>query len=345
VRHLRERQARYLAGFDGGGTRTTCVLCDAEGSAIGFGVGGRGNYHDIGVPKALASLKSAFAGALEQSGVPEDRIDLEACFGLAGLDSPKDFEIMSGAIRSMRLPSRIGDGRNDLVENDWRTAVAGAFVDKPGVTLIAGTGCVAAAQSDSGRKVARVGGWGHIVDDRGSGYDIGRDALYAAMRDHDGRGPETVLLKLLMGKFGVSEPQGIVAQVYSEEMRVSEIASLAVLVGQAAKEGDEVATEILRKKGRVLGELVVSAASKLKMQDSRFGVSLNGGVFKAGEPLLRPLEESIRGGAPLASVVMAKLPPACGAVMLLLRRAQARVDGSAVARMQSSFKKLNVKAK
>jgi N-acetylglucosamine kinase-like BadF-type ATPase len=271
---------------------------------------------------------------------------LEACFGLAGLDSPKDFATMSGAVRSMGLARRrAGEGRDDLVENDWRTAVTGAFIDGPGVNLITGTGCVAAAQRDGGRRVVRVGGWGHVVDDRGSAYDIGREALYAAMRDYDGRGPRTRLLKLIMKKLEVGEPQGIIARVYAEEMRVSEIASLSALVGQAANEGDEVAVEILKEKGAVLGELVVSAASKLRMLDTRFGVSLHGGVLNAGQPILDPLKETIRWAAPLATVVDAKLPPACGAVVMLLRRARGEVGGRTVARMQSSLKRATADAK
>ena len=74
---------------------------------------------------------------------------LEACFGLAGLDSPKDIEIMNRGdeVDEARPAARATDA-DDLVENDWRTAVTGAFIDEPGVTLIAGTGCVAAAQRD-----------------------------------------------------------------------------------------------------------------------------------------------------------------------------------------------------
>jgi N-acetylglucosamine kinase-like BadF-type ATPase len=338
--------ARLYAGFDGGGTRTTCVLCDQEGEVLGVGFGGRGNYHDIGVGSAVASLGRAFEGALGRSGLAKGRVSLEACFGLAGLDSPKDLTIMSGAVRSMRLASRrAGEGRDDLVENDWRTAVAGAFIESPGVNLIAGTGCVASAQSDGGRRVVRVGGWGHVVDDRGSAHDIGREALYAAMRDYDGRGPKTRLLKLVMKKLKVGEPQGIIERVYAQEMRVSEIASLSELVGHAANGGDEVAVEILKEKGSVLGELVVSAASKLKMLDTRFGVSLHGGVLKAGQPILDPLKETIRWAAPLARIVDAKLPPACGAVVMLLRRAKGEVSGKTVARMQASSKRATADAK
>jgi len=332
---MKEAPARLYAGFDGGGTRTTCVLCDTAGSVLGVGSGGRSNYHNTGLRNALASLKRSFEGALVQSGVGDGRVGLEACFGLAGLDSPEDMAIMKRGIRSIALGS--GRRRGDLVVNDWRTAVTGAFIDEPGVTLTAGTGCVAAAQSERGRRVVRVGGWGHVVDDRGSAYDIGRDALYSAMRDYDGRGPETTMLRLIMRKLGVSEPQGIIARVYAGHMAVSEIASLSALVSEAADRGDEVALQILREKGGVLGELVVSAASRLKMLGTPFGVSLNGGVFKAGRPILGPLEERIRAAAPRAAIVEPKLAPACGAVVLLLRSAEMEVDGSLVARMKASF--------
>jgi N-acetylglucosamine kinase-like BadF-type ATPase len=329
--------ARLYAGFDGGGTRTTCVICDGEGSVLGVGTGGRSNYHNTGLPHAVASLRRSFEEALKRSGVGGPRVRVEACFGLAGLDSPEDIAAVKRAIRSARLGPRDAGRRDDLVVNDWRTAVTGAFIEEPGVTLIAGTGCVAAAQSEGGREVARVGGWGHIVDDRGSAYDIGREALYAAMRDYDGRGPETALLKMIMQKLGADEPRGIIARVYAGHMSVSGIASLSTLVSKAAEEGDEVALEILRSKGRVLGELVVSAASRLDMLETNFGVSLVGGVFGAGRLVLGPLEETIRASAFLAKIVEAKLPPACGAVVLLLRRAGLDIDDALVERMRLSL--------
>jgi N-acetylglucosamine kinase-like BadF-type ATPase len=343
---LREAPARLYAGFDGGGTRTTCVLCDSGGSVLGVGSGGRSNYHNTGLRNALASLKRAFEGALAQSGAGNDPMSLEACFGLAGLDSPEDMATVKRGIRSMALASgrRRSSSSSYLVENDWRTAVTGAFIDEPGVTLIAGTGCVAAAQSDGGRRVVRVGGWGHVVDDRGSAYDIGRDALYAAMRDFDGRGPKTRLLELMMQRLGVDEPQGIIARVYAGHMPVSEIASLATLVSEAAGSGDKVALHMLREKGGTLGELVVSAASRLGMLKAPFGVSLNGGVFKAGAPLLGPLEERVHAEAPRAEIVEPKLAPACGAVVLLLRREGVEVDDRVVSRMRSSLKRAAAKA-
>ncbi len=84
---------------------------------------------------------------------------------------------------------------------------------------------------------------------------------------------------------------------------------------------------------------MVAAASRLEMLETRFGVSLNGGVFRAGRPVLGPLEETIRAAAPKARIVDPKLPPACGAVVLLLRRRGAEVDGALVTRMKASLKR------
>jgi N-acetylglucosamine kinase-like BadF-type ATPase len=321
----------FYAGFDGGGTKTTCVLCDSKGTVLGVGPGGPSNFHNTGTGGALASLAESFRGALAMSGLRRAGMDLVACYGLAGLDSPKDFAIMRRAIASMRLAS------TSTVVNDWRTAVTGAFIDEPGVVLIAGTGCVAAAQSKGGRRVVRVGGWGLIVDDRGSAYDIGRESLHAAMRDYDGRGPKTALLQLIMRRLKVTKAQGIIERVYVGGMSPSEIASLAILVSEAAAAEDAVALRILAEKGRTLGELVVSAASKAGLLGAAFGVCLHGGVFRAGKPIVAPLEGTVRAAAPSARIVEAELPPACGAVLLSMRRERMKVGSDLTERMRSSL--------
>jgi N-acetylglucosamine kinase-like BadF-type ATPase len=315
---LARAQSRYSAGFDGGGTRTVCVIADSEGSVLGTGSSGPSNYITAGLPGAQASIRTSFNKALTKAGLrgSSARPSLfDACFGLAGLDSPAALRTMARAVRALRI------ARRTVVVNDWLTALVGAFVDEPGVVLVAGTGCVAAGQGAAApggeHDVVRVGGWGNVVDDRGSAYDIGREALYAAMRAYDGRGPETALLAALMGRLRVKEPQGIIQRVYAEGMAPTEVASLASLVSEAASSGDEVSDRILREKGKLLAGLVVTVASRLKLLDRQFGVALNGGAFNAGPPLLDPMWNEIRASAPLASHIQARFPPPFGALLLL----------------------------
>ena len=61
-----------------------------------------------------------------------------------------------------------------------------------------GTGIVVIARTRIDRAADREGGgarrrWGYVIADEGSGYWLGRQALRAAMRHVDGRGPATTL--------------------------------------------------------------------------------------------------------------------------------------------------------
>lgn len=75
---------------------------------------------------------------------------------------------------------------------DHETALAGALEEPAGVILIAGTGSICYGVNESGAKF-RAGGYGHIIDDAGSAYAIGRDILKAVVRSSDGRQGQTVL--------------------------------------------------------------------------------------------------------------------------------------------------------
>jgi len=46
----------YSLGFDGGGTKTNCVLLDAKGAVIGEGHGGPANPLRAGFDGAVSSL-------------------------------------------------------------------------------------------------------------------------------------------------------------------------------------------------------------------------------------------------------------------------------------------------
>jgi len=54
----------YSIGFDGGGTKTDCVLLDANGAIIGEGHGGPANPLRSGFEGAFSSLHEASAEAI-----------------------------------------------------------------------------------------------------------------------------------------------------------------------------------------------------------------------------------------------------------------------------------------
>ena len=84
-----------------------------------------------------------------------------------------------------------------IVENDAICALASGTYGESGIVLIAGTGSISYCYNKKTNELNRVGGWGYVLGDEGSGYDIGRQALVAIMKSYDGRGKSTQLTEAL----------------------------------------------------------------------------------------------------------------------------------------------------
>ena len=61
---------RYYLGVDGGGTKTSSILCDEEGKILGRGMAGPSNYHVVGIQRTEEALRQCITTALLQAGNP-----------------------------------------------------------------------------------------------------------------------------------------------------------------------------------------------------------------------------------------------------------------------------------
>ena len=161
-----------IAGIDGGGTSTRLELRDGENRMIRRTAYGPFNVSAVGTDGVRAVIRE-IAGDTDLSAISR------FCVGGAGVS----FEGLETLL--LEEMGRYGFRGKLLVCSDFEIALRGAM-NEPGGILIAGTGSVAFGINERGMK-ARVGGWGHLIDDEGSGYAIGRDALAAAVRTEDGR--------------------------------------------------------------------------------------------------------------------------------------------------------------
>ncbi|MGC0239596.1 BadF/BadG/BcrA/BcrD ATPase family protein [Arthrobacter sp. SD76] len=137
------------------------------------------------LPQLVAVLHSAVG-----RGVQATQIGL----GVSGLTGDAD-----DAARKLMLAAAELGASSVTLAHDSITAFLGALGDHRGSVVAAGTGVVTLAVG--AREVARVDGWGNIISDAGSGYWIGRAAFEAALRDHDGRGPSTILSEAVRAEF------------------------------------------------------------------------------------------------------------------------------------------------
>jgi len=299
-----------IVGVDGGQCATRCLVVDEKGCVIGHGRGGPSNHvqGEAGRRRLHAALESSIRQALPgDETITVDSIVL----GMTGIGkSPEQQALVTKYVREFVRPRHIG------VHNDLVIVLAGASVGRPGIMVYAGTGAHTYGVNDRGEEV-RVGGWGHIIDDEGGGYQIGCQALKWTYRAEDGRGRATALKSKLLEHFGCETLAEVRDRVYeSGGLGRPEIAALAKLVAHAAGEGDTVAVSILENVGRTLAATAVVALRKLGKADSPFDIYYGGGVFAAGELVLRSFKEELASHAPAAVVRSPAFPPVGGAVLL-----------------------------
>jgi len=308
---------RAVVGFDGGATKTKAVIATLDGGVVSSGLGGPSNYHVVGIEGAKRAILESFQAAMAQVGEPST-IEV-AVAGLAGLDCRHD-EVVLG----QELP-KTGIAKKFLVVHDSRNALYGATGGAAGVIVIAGTGSVSAGTDGEGN-TARVGGWGNILDDVGSGYEIARKALTAALYSFDGRLPKTMLEERILMALGVESIDDIIRKVYAERMSVTDIAALAPVVTKAAQEGDAVAAKIVEEAVQGLASMINTVIRRLAMQGRSFPVATIGGVFKAGEIVTGPLTRAVNAVAPKAHIGKPMMGPWLGSVLVALEEYHSRLS-------------------
>jgi N-acetylglucosamine kinase-like BadF-type ATPase len=241
-------------------------------------------------------------------------LTITCCYlGLAGVDRPGDKELMGQVIRGFDL--NITDF---VLDNDASVAWAGATAAEPGIIVISGTGSIIFGVNHEGNR-ARAGGWGPILGDEGGGYDLGRLAMVAALKDHDGRGLSTRLKELLVDTLKLTDITELVNRVYVRKMERHEIASLAPLVLRAAAEGDQVAQGLVDHAAAELAAGVQAVAKALGLSGRRFTIALAGGVFGANNPLQSAITERVLSFATQAHFVSPVFSPVTGGLILALR--------------------------
>lgn len=266
-----------IAGIDGGGTHTRLELRDGENRLLGRETFGPFNLNSIGKDAFLALLKEVFAawGPMEDCG--------SLCVGAAGVSNPEVRVLLEKAL------AESGFGGKWKLCGDQEIALRGAM-DTPGIAVIAGTGSICFGRNRDGR-TARSGGFGHLIDDGGSGYALGRDTLMETVRSFDGRGGSDELGRRVLSELNITTPEELIRFVYAPDRDKSAIARLSRVVTAGAEAGDPRAQEILRREAEELSMLVRAVQTKLDLQNCP--IALLGGLLESDNPYRRAVVEAL----------------------------------------------------
>ncbi len=297
---------QYFLGIDVGSTKTAALVADQEGNALGYGLGGPGNHEVVGWEGFKRSIHAAAQSALAQAGLSMP--DLSAAgMGLAGYDWDDEHEphVKALAEIGLTMPMRL--------DNDSALGLYAGTSAGWGVCVSAGSSNNARGRGKAGQ-MGRITGHGSRFGELGGAWEIVEQAIVAVNYEWIRRAPPTAITPLFIEKAGAKDLYDLVHGLALEQFRPN--SGWALLVFQAAQQGDAAAKGIIGWAGRELGELACAIIRQIEAEREPVEVVLAGSVYKAGEGIIAPLRETVLASAPLAKFIRLEAPPVVGGVLM-----------------------------
>jgi N-acetylglucosamine kinase-like BadF-type ATPase len=320
-----------LVGADVGNSKTDVALFRPDGTLLAAVRGPTASHQRVGMDAGAGTLRvlvdrARAAAGLEPADGPAASL---AVVCAAGADFRDEIARLTDLYR------RAGVARDIHVRNDTDAVLLAGSPVAWGIAVVCGAGINCLGVAPDGRE-ARYPALGPISGDRGGGAWLGAEALAAAVRGRDGRGPRTELEHLVPARFGLRRPIDVTIALYRERLARGRVRDLAPVVFAAAVAGDAVARSLVDS---LADEIVLMAGAtirRLRIARREPPVVLGGGVFRADDPaFFERIAAGLRAIAPGATTHRLEAPPVLGAGLLALDTSGA--DRAARARLRAGL--------
>ncbi len=295
-----------VIGIDGGGTKTEAVMADTDGIVLARAAAGPTNPNLISGSALQNTFRSLLRDLADQAPGPFKNVK-RLFAGISGAALKQSGKELLHILEEL-LPADIAI----QVEPDTINALYSGTYGEPGIVQIAGTGSITYGVNNQ-LEHGRVGGWGYLFGDEGSGFDIGRQGVVSVLKALDGRDTKTMLTEMLCTYFNVTNEYELIRKIYKAPAPKSEISPLSKIVFDAYKKEDPAAV-------RIIGEAVDSTCfSILTLYKKLFDVSetvkviLSGGVFNE-EIMSNAIKENFCGFTGL-TIYNPIMPPVGGSLI------------------------------
>jgi len=323
---IKEPIRPIFMGIEGGGSHTVALVVDSRKHFQQRFEAGPANVKLL-TDSQLVALFQSIAHALPRPDT--------LAIGMAGARVESDWARIRNAAGKVwpQIPC--------YATNDLETALCAAETSSgqtPNVRVLvlSGTGSCCYGRNSSG-KTAKIGGWGHILGDKGSGYEIGLRALKAVAFFYDRDCAWSRLGQRLLQRLQLNEPNELISWAQTAEK--AQIASLAVEVFAAWRKGDEIAAEIVNSARESLAQDAIACAMQLTgekepvqfifagstvLKQPQFTKELGARIKKLWPgAVIAPLErESVWGAAVLAQKLWSGQPAVAKSLKVATRPAK-----------------------
>lgn len=292
---LKSSCKRLYLGIDGGGTKTALELTDENGKILNFLETDGCNPFDVGIDSSKTVLKDAIHKICSKVTMSD-----VVCFaGIAGGTSGNNKSVYEEFFKEFNFAAAYNGSDNENV-------VSAGLGTGDGISVIMGTG-ICAYRVKNG-VMNRISGWGYLIDDGGSAYNIGRDGLAAAYAQADNTGKPTLITDMILNEN--DDLNAVLSDIYG--LGKKKIASYAPLVFEAEKQGDKIAAGIIKRNMKVAAHIIETAAQPFENTPVR--VVIAGGLIKQSgliDRIKRELETPDK-----FDISCLNVPPVKGAVRL-----------------------------
>jgi N-acetylglucosamine kinase-like BadF-type ATPase len=325
----------FYLGVDGGGTKTDFIIINKDARIIAFDRMESTYNFEKGIDYFEEVLTAGINHICEMAGITIGQVK-HSFFGLPGYgEKREEITLLED------LVSRVISSSSFKIGNDVEAGWAGSLACQPGINIVGGTGAIGFGRDQLGNS-ARASGWGHFCGDEGSAYWLGKKVISLFGKEADGREEISPIYNIIRDKFKLERDLDFISVIYDKfELKRDKIASLALLLYEAAEKGDKKAERIYQEAAYEHSLTVKSLISKLNFDpEQKIKVSYSGGVFRAGHYILNPFREYLQAdnvelikpilqpitGAALYALILAGKPANTTEIIEKLKREEGKIE-------------------
>ncbi len=308
----------YYIGINCSGTYSRLVAVGDDGKIVGRHAGNSICLSKLPLESVKDNLKRLIIefGALTKTKLSDCAA---MCVGISELGAPFG--------QSLKVKSDIDDNRFQCekllrelevecpvrVVTDAECMLASETKAEPGILIYSGQSAYAYGVDNHGNLYS-AGGYGSLIDDVGSAYWMGMEAVKCAILSYEERIQSTVLVDKLKNYFKVEEITDIAGIIYSRRFSRSVISEISMIIKLCSIEKDTVCGLIEEQAAKSLSSLAKSLIKSMK--NDKLPIVLSGSVLMGNPSVSAHLSSFIKKEFPKTTVTVQKDKSEMGAAHL-----------------------------
>lgn len=271
---------RTILAVDAGGTKTRAVLLDERKNVISVAITGSGNP-TLDYDGAVANMIKAVTDCTKEE------TPCAVILGASGAGAVGE-TLKADLTEKLHLPV--------YVTTDSVLSVFATLGAQNGLVVISGTGSIVQGKKDG--DMIRVGGWGHLLGEYGSGASIGYHILTMIAEAIDAGEDVTDLQNTIFAKLGIQDRWELTNYVYNHTK--ADVAVLASVVNKLAIAGEPHAQAVLTEEAKMLAEHTALLYNKLGFTTE--DIHMTGGCITHNPWFRQQYMDFVKGLLPMANL-------------------------------------------